>query len=89
MCIACVTAETHFLFDRYTYWNIRQCTDPTLFAVSYHLHFSLRNQVESCNTEKEKLLENASNLVNEKLVLIRESEESTRQLEHQYELKLK
>lgn len=50
---------------------------------------SSRNHVESCNIEKEKLLENSNNLVLEKSALIRESEESTRQLEHQFEVKLK
>ena len=50
---------------------------------------SCRNQVESCSVEKEKLLENANNVMNEKSALIRESEESTRQLEHQYEIKIK
>ncbi|XP_028410974.1 ninein-like protein isoform X2 [Dendronephthya gigantea] len=49
----------------------------------------MRNHVESCNIEKEKLLENANNLVLEKSALIRESEESTRQLEHQFGVKLK
>jgi hypothetical protein len=51
-------------------------------------HFD-RNLVESCNVEKEKLLENANNVLNEKAALIRESEENTRHLELQYELKLK
>ena len=45
--------------------------------------------MELFNVEKEKLLENANNLVNEKAVLIRESEESIRQLEHQHEMKVK
>lgn len=57
---------------------------------SHTSHQSLcRNQVDVSKVENEKLLENVNNLANEKSVLIRESEETVRHLEHQYENKLK
>ena len=72
--------------------NVNYFLTCTCSILSQYLSVSIsfcRNQVESCNVEKEKLLENANNLVNEKSVLIQESEDSTRQLEQQYEIKLK